>query len=177
MMMRQHSARQRRQGMTLIEVMVTIGILSAFFIVALGMYSKTYSYVRSRNALMTIVDESDRIMTYIGADIRNAREFLADYTDEDESHRVIAAFTMKAGKSGEAAERVIVYFWDADAPGRLVRSVQTAERQADMELTTNFDSLVVIPHAERLFEVRLFLQQQTADNVSRSHIISKYAMR
>lgn len=168
------SAAQR--GMTLVEVIVTLGILSVFFIGTLGIYSTTYKTLRTRDSLMNILDSSDLLMSYIGNDIRHAHEFLNNY-QEDNAHTVVAAMKIKQGGLDQTKERIVVYALDAEYPNRLFRIVHQESRVVSIELSTHIHTFNVIPKAENLFEVQLILRDRVAGKVSTLQASSVYAMR
>lgn len=165
-----------QQGMTLIEVIVTIGVLSIFFIGTLGMYTRTYRHLQTRDSLISIVDDSDRIMSYIGDDIRHAHQFLNDYQGDD-SHIVVAAMKIRQGGPEAPMENLVVYFLDADRPNRLIRSVRTKNNTVTMEISTQVHTLKVVPKEKKLFEVQLSVQDQVAGKQSTTQVLSQYAIR
>ncbi len=165
-----------QRGMTLIEVVVTLGILSAFFIGTLGIYSTTYTNLRTRESLLNVVEDSDLLMSYIGNDIQNAYEVLKDYQSA-EDRTVVAVMKIRKGTPDQIRERVVVYALDANRPNRLFRTVHTEEQTSSTELSTHIDMIKVIPKSEKLFEVQLILEDRVARKISRLQASSTYAMR
>ncbi len=175
-MRKQRRVSLTRQGLTLIEVIVTLGVLSVFLTGTLGIYSRTYRNIKIKDSLMSVMSDSDLIMTYLGHDIRHAYEFLSDYQD-DTSNIVIAAMKIREGMPEAPTENLVVYFLDAEQPHRLVRDVRTPHSHITAEISTRVHTFKVIPKTQRLFEVRLILQDQAAGNLSTSQVTSKFTMR
>lgn len=166
-------------GMTLIEVLVTIGVLSLVLAFILPMYSTSYETLRSRDALLTIIHESDRLMHMIGADIRKAHEVLRN-APSDMEHTVVA--TMKVhqiASDSSLQEQVIFYALDAQRPNRLLRIVQQQgnEQLVATELSRNVESIQVTSETQTLFNIQLRLQQTVAGKRVSLQTASSYAMR
>ncbi|GAK55017.1 Tfp pilus assembly protein PilW [Candidatus Vecturithrix granuli] len=167
------------RGMTLIEVLVTIGVLSVVLALVLPMYSTSYETIRSRDALLTIIHESDRLMDMIGNDIRKAHEILCN-APSDMKHVVVA--TMKVhqiASDSSLQEQAITYALDAQRPNRLLRIVQQQgnEKLITTELSRNIESIQMTSETQTLFNIQLRLQQTVAGKKVALQTISSYAMR
>ena len=102
-MRRQHHILIGQQGMTLLEVMVTLGILSMILIGTLRLYSTTYKNLQTHNALIDTIHDANLVMSYIGDDIRQADQVLNNYSNP-ELDTVVAAMKMGRGISKRADE-------------------------------------------------------------------------
>jgi prepilin-type N-terminal cleavage/methylation domain-containing protein len=174
-MKRQNNIFAQPKGMTLVEVLVTIAILSLVLGVTLTLYSTTFRNIRIRESLLYMLHDADLIMSSIGDDIRHTDEFLKDY-HAPESHVVVAAMKTK-NPSKQAEERVIVYSLDAERPNRLIRSVHRGEDSTSVELSTFIRKLEIIPTTERLFKVNLLLEDEVAGKVETWQASSAFALR
>lgn len=171
--------RHTARGMTLVEVLVTIGVLSLVLAFILPMYSTSYETIRSRDALLTLIHESDRLMNMIGDDIRKAYEILLN-APSDKEHTVTA--TMKVHQiapDSSLQEQVITYALDAQRPNRLLRLVQRQENEKliTTELSRNIQSIQITSKTPMLFDVQLRLQQTVAGKKVSLQTASSYAMR
>jgi prepilin-type N-terminal cleavage/methylation domain-containing protein len=166
----------KQQGMTLIEVIVTLGVLSFVLIGTLTIYSETCTTIRTRDNLINMLHDADLIMSYIGEDIRNAAEILKDYQVSD-PQAVMAAIKVKQETLNQTEERVIVYALDPQQPNRLIRSVRMGERSTSLELSTLVQKLEIIPRTERVFEVQLILENPVAGKVNTWRTSSAFALR
>jgi prepilin-type N-terminal cleavage/methylation domain-containing protein len=173
---KQYRVSSNQQGLTLIEVIVTLAVLSGFLIGILGIYSKTYRNIKIKDSLISVIEDSDQIMSYIGNDIRHAYKFLGDYQD-DTSHIVVAAMKIREGMPEAPTENLVVYFLDAEQPHRLIRDVRTPQSHITTEISNHIHTFRVIPKTQKLFEVQLILQDQAAGNISTSQVTSKFTMR
>lgn len=167
------------RGMTLVEVLVTMGVLSLVLALVLPMYSTSYETIRSRDALLTIMHESDWLMDMIGNDIRQAHEILRN-APSDMEHAVVA--TMKVHQiapDSSLQEEVIVYALDAQRPNRLLRIVQHQEngKLLTTELSRNIQSIQIVSETQRLFNIQLGLEQIVAGKKVSLQTNSSYAMR
>ena len=162
-----------QQGMTLLEVLVTLGILSMVFIGTLRLYSTTYKNLRTRHLLVETIHDANLVMAYIGDDIRQADQVLSNYTDT-ELDTVVAAMKMIPAY---ADERVVIYSLDAKRPTSLIRSVKTGTDRVSIQLSTLVKDLEIIPKNDKLFEVKLTLEDVTAGEVSTLQVSSAYALR
>lgn len=171
-----HSIFAKQKGMTLVEVLVTLGILSFVLGATLTLYSSTFRNIRTHDSFLNILHDADVITSYMGADIRRANEFLKDY-QASEVQIVVAAMKMAKGSSEGHAESVIVYSLDAERPNRLVRSVHTGASSTSIELSTLIRELKVIPTTHNVFEVTIVLEDEVAGNVNTFQASSAFALR
>jgi type II secretory pathway component PulJ len=166
----------KQRGMTLIEVIVIVGLLSAILIGAMTIYSDLFAAIRGRDQLITVLHEANVIMTSIGDDIRHAVALLNDYQG-NESQTVMAAFKVKQETSAQPEERVIVYAVDPQRPNRLLRTVQIGDRSTALELSTHVQQLEIAPKSENILAVHLVLQYPVAGKVNTWRTSSVFALR
>ena len=175
-MRRPHRFLTGQQGMTLLEVLVTLGILSILLIGTLRLYSVTYKNLRTRHSLLDTIHDANLVMSYVGDDIRQTHEFLEHYTHK-ELATIVAALKLGRGTPVQAQERVIIYSLDAKRPGVLIRSVETGAEVTSVNLSTLVKNFEILPKNERLLEVKLTLEDVTAGEVSTLQVSSAYALR
>ncbi len=175
-MKERHNIFARLRGMTLVEVLVTIAVLSVVLMVTLTLYSTTFRNIRTHESLLNVLHDADLIMSYIGNDIRHADEFLNDYQGS-ESQTVVAAMKVTGGTPKRREESMIIYSLDAEYPNRLVRSVHIGENLTSMELSTLVRKLEVIPTTDRLFEVKLIVEDKVAGKLNTLQTSSAFALR
>ena len=171
-----HDAR----GMTLLEVLVTIGVLSVVLALILPMYSTSYETIRSRDALVTIIHEGDLLMTMIGGDIRKAHEILLNYSSKNTENPVVAALKIwQMTPDSSLHEQIIFYALDAQRPNRLLRMVQHpgSEQLMSTEISRNIGSIQVTSNTDKLFTIQLMLQQTVAGKKVSLQTTTSYAMR
>ncbi|MBD3307107.1 prepilin-type N-terminal cleavage/methylation domain-containing protein [candidate division KSB3 bacterium] len=168
---------RNHQGMTLLEVMVTLGVLSGVLAATLTMYSNTYKNIRTREALIDAIHDIDLIMTTIGDDIRQAQEFLPSYHDDELGGTTVAAMKifMPDARSGE--EAIVVYSLDTDQADRLVRSLRRQDHVTSVELSSRIQTLQVIPKTDRLIQVDVTVEGFVDAKRSTVQASSVYAMR
>ena len=171
-----HRLCSKQRGMTLIEVMVTMGLLSVLLIGTLTIYAQLFKAIQTRDNLMTVLHDADLIMSSIGNDIRNASAFLKDYQGND-SQKVIAAFNVRTRSAAQPAERVIVYALDSQHPDRLIRSVQTGGRVMSLELSRLVQQLDIAPTSQNVFAVQLLLKYTGTGKVNTWRTSSAFALR
>jgi prepilin-type N-terminal cleavage/methylation domain-containing protein len=158
-----HSIFAKQKGMTLVEVLVTLGILSFVLGATLTLYSSTFRNIRTHDSFLNILHDADVITSYIGADIRRAHEFLKDY-QTSQGQTVVAAMKVAKGIPEGNEESVIVYSLDAEHPNRLVRSVHTGASSTSIELSTLIREFKVI-------------EDEVAGNVNTFQASSAFALR
>lgn len=172
--------RSDARGMTILELLVTMGVLSVLFALILPMYSTSYETIRSRDALVTIIHESDLLMNMIGNDIRESQEALLNYSPKDMDHTVVAALkTRRMTADASFQEQLILYVLDEDRPNRLLRMVQQPGKEQLMttEVSRNIESIQVKAATNKLFTVQLMLQQTVAGKKVSLQTASSYMMR
>lgn len=172
--------RDDANGMTLIEVLVVIGVLSVIMALILPLYSTSYETIRSRDALMTIIHESDLLMQTIGNDIREAHTILLNYSSKDIEHSVVAALkTRRMTPDASPHDQLIFYALDGQRPNRLLRMVQQpgSQRVVTTEISRNIGSLQISSKTDKLFTVELLVQQTVAGQKVSLQTASSYMMR
>ena len=166
----------KQNGMTLVEVLVTITVLSFVFGAALTLYSTTFRNIQTRDSFLNILHDTDLIMSYIGDDIRHAHKILKDYQAE-ESQIVVAAMKIIKGVPKKSEEILIVYSLETNRPNRLLRSVHTGERTTSLELSKLIREVKVIPTTDKLFKVTLTLEDEVAGKINRLQSSSAFALK
>jgi prepilin-type N-terminal cleavage/methylation domain-containing protein len=166
----------KQSGMTLIEVLVTIAILSFVLGAALTLYSTTFRNIRTHDSFLNILHDADLIMSYIGDDIRHANHFLNDYPT-DESQIVVAAMSTGKGAFNKSEETVIVYSLETKRPKRLIRSVHIGEKTTSLELSKLIQEIKILPTTDKLFKVTLTLKDEVAGKVNSLHASSAFALK
>ena len=166
----------KQSGMTLLEVLVTIAILSFVLGAVLTLYATTFRNIRTHDSFLNILHDADLIMSYIGDDIRHANHFLNDY-QTDESQIVVAAMNTGKGTSNKSEETVIVYSLDAKRPKHLIRSVHIGEKTTSLELSKLIQEIKILPTTDKLFKVTLTLEDKVAGNVNSLHASSAFALK
>jgi len=161
-------------GMTLIEVLVTISLLSFVMASTLTLYSKIMKTNRQRDSLATMIGDADRILATVEQDIRHADAIMTDYTLEG-NYTVIAA--LPRGKNGTNQPRAtIVYALDADQPKRLFRVVVRDNAQVT-ELSAEVKSFVMMSASNTLVNVDLTLETIVAGEVKTWQTASAFALK
>ena len=174
---RQFRFLMNRRGVTLLECVVTLTALSIFFLGAYQVYSSTYRYFYVREAQLNLVQDSQRIMSYIADDIRQAEILLPDYAGTN-SYAVLLALKMQPSSSMSSdANTIIAYAIDKGKPHHLFRIVYANGQTTSLELSPYLDTLNVLPETEKLIKVELSLQETVAGKESTYHVASAYAMR
>lgn len=166
----------KQQGMTLVEVLVTIGVLSFVLGAALTLYTTTFRNIQTRDSFLNILHDADLIMSSMGDDIKHAQTFLKDY-QTNASQRVVAALKKIKGGPEQREEIVIVYSLETNRPNRLVRSVHTGEKTTSLELSTHIQELKITPTTDNLFKVTLTLEDEVAGKVNRLQASSAFALK
>lgn len=162
--------------MTLLEVLVTLGVLSIIFIGILQFYSSTYKHLRIRESFVDIVYDAQIIMTHLGEDIRQAEEFLVDFP-MDETRSVITAFKITPKTTTVSANIVVVYSLDNSRPTRLVRSIYERDQERSTELSTSVQTLTIKAEMNGLVNVELVMRDKIAGRFTTFDVSSAYAMR
>lgn len=166
-----------QRGMTLLEVVVTLGILSGVLLGTMKIYSNAYRHFRTRGTLLTLLEDADQIMSTLGGDIRRANAISDSYPPEGQ-RTVVVALHLTPQASPAPKDMTVVYSRDANHPYRLFRSVYTEEKViTSIELSTHIHDIHVHPKGKRLFEVRLALQESAARKTSSLQVSSAYATR
>jgi len=171
-----HSIFAKQKGMTLVEVLVTLGILSFVLGATLTLYSSTFRNIRTHDSFLNMLHDADLIMSYVGKDIRHANEFLKGY-HTSETQIVVAAMKRVKGRPEGDEERLIVYSLDAERPNRLIRSVRTGANSTSIELSTLIREFKIIPTTQNLFEVTILLEDEVAGKVNTLQASSAFASR
>lgn len=164
------------RGMTLLEVLVTLGVLSIIFIGILQFYSTTYKHLRVRESFVDIVYDAQVIMAHLGEDIRQAEEFLANFP-MDNTRSVITVFKMAPKTSTASPNIVVVYSLDNSRPSRLLRSTYEGEQERSTELSTSVQTLTIEPEMNGLVNVELVMRDKIAGRFTTFDVSSAYAMR
>ncbi len=172
-----HRLFSKQRGMTLLEVIVTMGLLSVLLIGTLTIYAQLFKAIQMRDNLMTVLHDADLIMSSIGNDIRNASAFLKKDYQGNDPQKVIAAFKVRTRSAAQPEERVIVYALDSQHPDRLIRSVQTGGRVTSLELSRFVQQLDIAPTSQNVFAVQLVLKHTGAGKVNTWRTSSAFALR
>ncbi len=159
--------RRSQNGMTLLEVLVTLGVLSVIFISTLQFYASTYAFLRNQEALTNVLLDANRIMTLLAEDIRGAETFLPDVS-VNQSRTVVAAFEMRSNR--------IVYSIAAEHPTTLRRSVHTGDNETFVDLSSVVRSLSVADK-HGLISVSLVLDIKGTGRAATYQVASAYAMK
>ena len=169
---------REQSGMTLLEALVTLAVLSVVFTSTLTIYLKTYKNFQTRSSLLNLVHDSDLVMSGIGSDIRRSRELFENYQHEA-FVKVVAAMKIVQGDKETAKEKIIVYSLDAEHPNRLLRSVHSAEEGniISTELSRHVQSIKIIPKLENVFDIYLTVKDEAAGKKFVLQTSSSYAMR
>lgn len=162
-------------GMTLIEVLVTISLLSFVMASTLTLYSKIMKTNRQRDSLATMIGDADRILATVEQDIRHADAIMTDYTIEG-NYTVIAA--LPRGKNATNQPRpTIVYALDADQPKRLFRVVVVRDNVQATELSAEVKNFTMVPASNTLVNVDLTVETAVAGEVKTWQIASAFALK
>ena len=176
-MKKQHYLLSEQWGMTLLEVIVTLGVLSVIFMGTLKLYSTTYKTLRTRDSLLNLIHDSHILMSYIGDDIRHAESVKSDFQLHT-PNTVVAIIKIAAGSAIPSKEMVVVYSLGVKHPNRLFRSVYIEGKETSkVEISTYIYKLRVKPKTKKLFEVQIILKDQVVGQLSTLQVSSAYAMR
>ncbi len=165
-----------QRGMTLLEIMVTLGVFSIFVMGTLQFYSATYKHLRIRESAFDVMHDAQHIMSAIGQDIRQAEEVVENY-QELPARSVITAFKIAPTLSLYSGQTMIVYWLDETRPTHLFRSVYKNGQESSLELSPFIQSLTIQPEGDRLLNVQLALQDTVAGQLTTFQASSTYAMR
>jgi prepilin-type N-terminal cleavage/methylation domain-containing protein len=172
--------RKRRDGMTLVETLVTLGVLSIVMAGSLLVYSTTLKAIHTRNSQIRIMHDADTIMSYVGNDLRHTYQYLPNYQGKP-SQQVVAALKVLKGSAEFPNEQLVVYFLDADTPSRLMRSVISDDYQATpVELSALVRDITIAPaatSAKKLFEIHLSLEDTVAGKSNTLQTSSAFTSR
>ncbi len=174
----QRDVRQRNGqcGMTLLEVMVTLGVLSIFFMGTLQFYSTTYKHLRTRESALDLLHDAHYIMSSLGKDIRQAENLVENF-QELPARSVIAALKMAPDLNSHSGKMIVVYWLDRTRPTHLFRSVYRNGQESSSELSSLIQSLTIQPETDRLVSVQFTLQDRIAGQAATFQVSSAYAMR
>ena len=174
-MKRQVSIGRHPRGMTLVEVLVTISVLSFVIMAVLSLYDTSLKNIRTDENRLALLHDANAIMAYFEDDLRLSQELLRNYQTAD-AQIVAAALKMKKRTAAEAeAERVIVYAFDAQ--NRLIRSVYSGKQGVSFELSKSVRQLEVSPMAARLVRVSLIVADEVAGQKNSLPASSVFAMQ
>ena len=160
-MRRQPGNLRKQQGMTLVEVMVTITVLSFVLGSSLTLYASMLKNIKKRDSVITMLHDADRIMTTLGTDIRRADKWLNNYSTR-ESYTVIAAMKVTNPFPNSSQEYIVVYALDDAYPNRLVRTVYAGESTTSTALSTRISAIKITPKPRNLVNVELLLEETVA---------------
>lgn len=175
-MNRQHQQKCCPRGMTLVEVLVTITILSFVLGSSLGIFGSVLKTITIRDSMLTMIYDADVIMMDLGQDLRHADEILSNYA-ANASQTVVVALKSINTASPRREERVIVYVLDANRPNRLVRSVYAGQNSTSVELSTRVGNIKVNALASGLVEVKLILTDMVAGKAQAWQASTVFAMK
>lgn len=162
-----------QKGMTLLEVLVTLGVMSLIFISTLEFYSSSYAFLRGQEGKANALEDANRIMTLLAEDIRGAEALLPDFT-MNAPRTVVAAFRMRP--TAAVSRRIVAYSLDQARPTTLLRSVYSEERETFFELSSDVRSLS-ISERNGLVSVSLALDVKGTGRASTYQVASAYAMK
>lgn len=160
------------RGMTLIEVMVTISLLSFVMASALTLYSNVMKANRQRDSLTTLIADADRILTTIEHDIRRAGALLSEYPIRD-TQTVIAALPLRQKPE---IPSTIVYALDDKRPNHLLRLVYSGDNVTSTDMSAVVRSLSITPTTTALVNVELVVEDTIAGDVNTWQASSAFAL-
>ena len=167
------TVRASQKGMTLLEVLVTIGVMSVVFISTLEFYASSAQFLRKQEAMASVLQDANRIMALLAEDIRGAETFLPDFV-VNEPRTVVAAFKMRPNAA--FSRRVVAYSFENAHPTTLLRSIHTEEREVFFELSSDVHSLAV-SEQYGLVSVSLVLDVKGTGRALTYQVASAYAMK
>ena len=170
-----HRLREQR-GMTLLEVLVTLGVLGIFMAGTLQFYSTSYRHLNANEASLELTHDAHGIMSLLAEDIRQSEAFVPDFP-HDTTHTVLAAMRMAPKSVPNAENVVIVYSLDDRQPAHLFRSVFKDNKVSSLELSSSVQSLSIHPDENRPVKVELTLGKTVAGQQKIFKASSAYAMR
>ena len=166
----------KQRGMTLLEMVVTLGVLSVVLMGTLTIYSTTYRNFRTHDNMLNIIHDSESVMSTLGNDIRHAQQLLENYQDSD-LRTMVAAMKIRTDAPEQNEQQIVVYSRDRNQPNRLFRSVYRQDKVISVELSTRIQALNIIPKSDKLIEVQLTVEDKVAGQLSILQTSSVYAMR
>lgn len=162
-----------QKGMTLLEVLVTLGVMSVIFISTLEFYSSSYAFLRKQDAKSSALEDANRIMALLAEDIRNAETLLPDFAT-NAPRTLVAAFRMRPNAA--APRRIVAYSFEHDRPTTLLRSVYREEKETFFELSSDVRALS-ISEQNGLLSISLALDLKGTGRASTYQVASAYAMK
>ena len=139
------------KGMTLVEVVVTISLLSNIM-----------KANRQRDSLATLIADADRILHPIERDIRRADTLLLEYPIQD-TQTIIAALPMRQKPE---IFSTIVYALDNTRPNHLLRLVYSGDSVTLTDMSAVVRSLSISPTTTDLVNVDLVVEDTIAGDMS-----------
>lgn len=165
-----------QRGMTLLEVLVTLGVLSMFMAGTLQFYTTSYRHINAGEASLGLTHDAHGIMSFLAEDIRQAEAFVPD-SPSDTTRTVLAAMRMAPKTLVNAKEVVIVYSLDVEQPARLFRTVVKGKQTSSLELSSSVQSLSIHTEKNHPVRVELVLEKTVAGQLKTFEASSAYAMR
>ncbi|MCP4404235.1 MAG: prepilin-type N-terminal cleavage/methylation domain-containing protein [bacterium] len=165
-----------QRGMTLLEVLVTLGVLSMFMVGTLQFYTTSYRHLNASEASLELTHDAHKIMSMLAEDIRQTEAFVPDFPSNT-TRIVLAAMRMAPKTAANAKDVVIVYSLDADRTEHLFRTVSKDGRESSLELSSSVQSLSIHADDNRPVRVELTLQKTVAGQVKTFEASSAYAVR
>ena len=163
-----------QRGMTLLEVLVTLGVLAMFMAGTLQFYSTSYRALNAGEASLGLTHDAHAIMSILSEDIRQAEAFVPDFPT---ARTVVAAMRMASKTVANAKDVVVVYSLDDRQPAHLFRTVVKGEQESSLELASSVKSLELHSADNRLLRVELSLEKTVAGQQKTFEASSAYAMR
>jgi prepilin-type N-terminal cleavage/methylation domain-containing protein len=145
-----------QSGMTLVEVLVTISLLSLVMATTLTLYSRIMKTNRQRDSVTSMIADADRILATLEQDVRNADSVNSNFTLDD-SYTVVAALSRTPNGSQQPT---VVYAFGAEQPHRLFRVSITDAATTATELSPRVQSLTISSSsAGPLVDVELVVEE------------------
>jgi prepilin-type N-terminal cleavage/methylation domain-containing protein len=165
-----------QQGMTLLEVLVTLGVLAVFMAGTLQFYSTSFRTLNAGDAALDLTHDAHAIMSALAEDIRRAETFVADVADSAD-RTVVAAMRMVPNTIAREKEVMVVYSLNDDHPAHLFRTVIKDSRESSLELSSSVQSLRLHIDANQPVRVELVLERTVAGRKKTFEASSAYTMR
>ncbi|PID58929.1 hypothetical protein CSB45_02710 [candidate division KSB3 bacterium] len=165
-----------QQGMTLLEVLVTLGVMTIFMAGTLQFYSTNYRILSAGDAMLDLTHDAHTIMSRLAEDIRRTELFLPDFSSKS-GRTVVAAMRMAPRTAADLNGVVVVYSLSDGKPAHLFRTVMKGSQERSLELAPSVTSLQLYTDATQLIRVELALEKTVSGQKKTFEVSSAYAMR